>query len=278
MKNPILKRFLKNKAATISAIILILIILIAIFGPYVCKYDPLEQNLVEKYAKVSWEHPLGTDSLGRDILTRLIYGARVSLTIAFSGVFIGSFFGIILGTIAGYYGGAIDAVISRIMDVLLAFPGILLAIVIVAILGNGTYNTIIAIAIFSIPTTTRIIRGNVMTLRDSEYVQACKVMGRNDFDILFKHIIPNTSSLIIVNVTLDLGSSILTSSSLSFLGMGVQAPNPEWGAMLSTGREVLRSYPLAVLAPGFVITIVVLAFSLVGDGLRDALDPKLKNR
>lgn len=278
MKNPILKRFLKNKAATISAVILIIIIITAFIGPYFCKYDPLEQNLLNKYAKISLEHPLGTDSLGRDILTRLIYGARVSLTIAFSGVFMGSLAGIILGTLAGYYGGAVDSIISRIMDVLLAFPGILLAIVIVAILGNGTYNTIIAIAIFSIPTTTRIIRGNVMTLKNNEYIQACKVMGESDFKILASHIVPNTSSLIIVNITLDLGTSILTSSSLSFLGMGVQAPNPEWGAMLSTGREVLRSYPLAVLAPGIAITIVVLAFSLVGDGLRDALDPKLKNR
>lgn len=278
MKNAILKRFLKNKAATVSAIILIIFIILAFIGPYFCKYDPLEQDLVNKYAPISSAHILGTDSLGRDIFTRLIYGARVSLTIAFCGVFIGAFFGIMFGTIAGYYGGAVDSIISRIMDVLLAFPGILLAIVIVAILGNGTYNTIIAIAIFSIPTTTRIIRGNVMTLRSNEYIQACKVMGESDASILIKHIIPNTSSMIIVNITLDLGSAILTSSSLSFLGMGVQAPNPEWGAMLSTGREVLRSYPLAVLAPGIAITIVVLAFSLVGDGLRDALDPKLKNR
>ena len=278
MKNGVFKRFCKNKFAVVSAIVMICIALIALFGPMFCKYSPLDQDLLAKYAPISAEHWLGTDILGRDLATRLVYGARVSLTIAFCGVFLGAFAGVILGTVAGYYGGWVDALIGRIVDILLAFPGMLLAIMVVAIVGTGTYNVIFAIAIFSIPSMVRIIRGGVLTIRNSEYVQACKVMGESDFTIIFKHIIPNVSSLIIVNVTLDLGSSILTSSSLSFLGMGVQAPNPEWGAMLSNGREVLRSYPLAVMVPGIAITIVVLSFSLIGDGLRDALDPKLKNR
>lgn len=278
MKNGVFKRFCKNKFAVVSAVVMIIIALIAIFGPFFCKYSPLDQNLLAKYAPISSEHWLGTDILGRDVATRLVYGARVSLTIAFCGVFLGAFMGVILGTVAGYYGGWVDALIGRIVDILLAFPGMLLAIMVVSIVGTGTYNVVIAIAIFSVPSMVRIIRGGVLQVRDSEYVQACKVMGESDFVIIFKHIIPNVSSLIIVNVTLDLGSSILTSSSLSFLGMGVQAPNPEWGAMLSNGREVLRSYPLGVFAPGICITIVVLAFSLIGDGLRDALDPKLKNR
>ncbi len=182
-----------------------------------------------------------------------------------------------LGVIAGYFGGKLDAIISRFIDFLLAFPGLLLAIVVVAILGNGIINTIAAIAFYSIPYIARMVRGVVLTIKNLEYIQACKVIGESDFRIIFTHIIPNSMSQIIVNTTLSLGTSILTASSLSFLGLGVTPPNPEWGAMLSQGREVIRSYPLAAIAPGLAITLVVLSFSLVGDGLRDALDPRLKN-
>lgn len=242
-----------------------------------CSHDPLAQDLANKYSGISAEHWLGTDNLGRDTFTRMVYGARISLTIAFCGVLSGSAIGIMLGVCAGYFGGKIDSIISRVLDVMLAFPGLLLAITIVAILGNGTINTIMAIGIFCIPGIARIVRGTVISLKGSEYVQAARVMGESDFKIIIRHVLPNSISLIIVNITLDLGTSILTASSLSFLGLGVQAPNPEWGAMLSQMREVIRSYPIGVFVPGLAITFVVLSFSLVGDGLRDALDPKLKN-
>lgn len=222
-------------------------------------------------------HWFGTDYLGRDTFTRIVYGARMSLFISFSGVLSGCLVGVLLGVCAGYYGGWVDAVISRVIDVLLAFPGLLLAIVIVAILGNGDKNTIIAIAVFAIPSIARMVRGVVISNKDAQYIGAARVMGESNARIIMTHIIPNSVSQIIVNVTLNLGTAILTSSSLSFLGMGVQPPSPEWGAMLNKAKEVLRSNPWEAIFPGLVITLVVMSFSLVGDGLRDALDPKLKN-
>ena len=276
-KNPKVKRFMRRKVSVVALIVLLIFLGIALIGPFLCSHDPLAQDLANKYSGISAEHWLGTDNLGRDTFTRMVYGARISLTIAFCGVLSGSAIGIMLGVCAGYFGGKIDSIISRVLDVMLAFPGLLLAITIVAILGNGTINTIMAIGIFCIPGIARIVRGTVISLKGSEYVQAARVMGESDFKIIIRHVLPNSISLIIVNITLDLGTSILTASSLSFLGLGVQAPNPEWGAMLSQMREVIRSYPIGVFVPGLAITFVVLSFSLVGDGLRDALDPKLKN-
>ena len=276
-KNPKVKRFMRRKVSVVALIVLLIFLGIALIGPFLCSHDPLAQDLANKYSGISAEHWLGTDNLGRDTFTRMVYGARISLTIAFCGVLSGSAIGIMLGVCAGYFGGKIDSIISRVLDVMLAFPGLLLAITIVAILGNGTLNTIMAIGIFCIPGIARIVRGTVISLKGSEYVQAARVMGESDFKIIIRHVLPNSISLIIVNITLDLGTSILTASSLSFLGLGVQAPNPGWGAMLSQMREVIRSYPIGVFVPGLAITFVVLSFSLVGDGLRDALDPKLKN-
>lgn len=276
-KNPKVKRFMRRKVSVVALIVLLIFLGIALIGPFLCSHDPLAQDLANKYSGISAEHWLGTDNLGRDTFTRMVYGARISLTIAFCGVLSGSAIGIMLGVCAGYFGGKIDSIISRVLDVMLAFPGLLLAITIVAILGNGTINTIMAIGIFCIPGIARIVRGTVISLKGSEYVQAARVMGESDFKIIIRHVLPNSISLIIVNITLDLGTSILTASSLSFLGLGVQAPNPEWGAMLSQMREVIRSYPIGVFVPDLAITFVVLSFSLVGDGLRDALDPKLKN-
>ena len=277
MKGTILRRFLRRKISVLGAIVLILFFVVAIFGPMFCSQDPLAQDLVNKYQDPSPEHWFGTDYLGRDTFTRMVYGARVSLTLSFSGVITGCAIGVLMGVIAGYFGGWVDSLISRIIDILLAFPGLLLAITVVAILGNGTQNTAIAIAIFSIPSIARMVRGIVMSNKTAEYIQACRVMGASNSRIIFTHIIPNAVSQVIVNITLNLGTAILTASSLSFLGLGVQPPDPEWGAMLSNGRDVIRSYPLAVFIPGIAITLVVMSFSLVGDGLRDALDPKLKN-
>ena len=278
MKSATLRRFLKRKASVVGGFIILAFIFAALIGPYLTVYDPLEIDLSNKYQGMSIEHPLGTDSLGRDTLTRLVYGARITFIISFTSVLSGAFIGMIFGVVAGYFGGKLDAIIMRATDVLLAFPGLLLAIAIVAILGSGISNTIIAIAIYSIPYIARIVRGSVISIRDSEYIQSAKVIGSSDVRIIFLHIIPNSISQVIVNTTLSLGTAILTSSALSFLGLGVQPPRPEWGAMLTKAREALRSVPIAALAPGIAITLVVLSFSLMGDGLRDALDPRLRNK
>lgn len=278
MAKAIFKRFLKRKISVIGAVVLLLFIFMALVGPFLCRQDPLEQDLLNVYAPASAEHILGTDNLGRDVFTRLVYGSRVTLAISFAGVFLGAIIGITLGVLAGFYGGRLDALISRAVDLLLAFPGLLLAIVVVAILGTGNINTVLAIAVYTIPVITRMVRSIVMVLKQSEYVQACYIMGVKKSRIILTHLIPNTMSQIIVNVTLSLGTAILTASSLSFLGLGVTPPSPEWGAMLAQARIAMRETPFAALAPGIAITLVVLSFSMLGDGLRDALDPKLKNK
>lgn len=277
MDSQVFKRFIKNKTTIAGSIVLFTFFFIALFGPLLCRYDPNAIDLTAIYQYPSAKHLLGTDNLGRDMLTRIIIGARISLLVSFVGTITGSFIGVILGVVSGYYGGLTDSIISRFVDLLLAFPGLLLAIVVVAILGNGIGNTMAAIAFYSIPYVARMVRGIVISIKNSEYVQACRVMGASDFRIITTHIVPNSMSQIIVNTTLNLGTAILTASSLSFLGLGVTPPHPEWGAMLSQGREVIRYFPLAAIVPGLAITLVVLSFSIVGDGLRDALDPKLKN-
>lgn len=277
MSQSIFQRFLKRKISVIAAVVLLLIVLVCVFGPMISPVDPLEQNLLNTYQKPDSEHWLGTDNLGRDIFSRVLYGGRNSLLISFQGVLIGTFIGVMLGVFAGYFGGLADTLISRFIDILLAFPGLLLAIAVVAVLGSGMQNTIIAISIFSIPTVARMVRGEVLSVRENEYIAASKVMGGSSMRVIFTHVIPNSISQIIVNVTLQLGTAILIASSLSFLGLGVTPPDPEWGSMLSQARDVLRIYPLQALIPGIAITLVVMSFSLVGDGLRDALDPRLKN-
>lgn len=275
--NEVFRRFCRRKMSVVAGILLIVIIAACAFAPLYMPVDPLDQNLLNTYARPSAEHVLGTDNLGRDILVRLLYGGRSSLAISFTGVLSGTAVGVILGVLAGYFGGLVDTLISRLIDVLLAFPGLLLAIVVVAILGPGESNTVVAIAIFSIPTVARMVRGEVLKIRSADYISVCKVMGESNARVIVRHIIPNAISQIIVNVTLQLGTAILTTSALSFLGLGVQPPAPEWGAMLSSARDVLRSYPLPAIVPGVAITLVVVCFSLVGDGMRDALDPRLKN-
>ena len=277
MKNSVLKRFMKRKTAVVAACILIILILVAFIGPYFCRYSPTDQDILNKRQGISAEHWLGTDHLGRDTFTRVVYGARLSLIISLCGVLSGASIGVFLGVLAGYYGKWVDNLISRCIDVLLAFPGLLLGIIIVAILGPSSFNTAVVLLVLGIPSICRITRSTVITLRDSEYVQAARVMGASDARIIFTHIIPNSLSLVITTVTLNLGTAILTASSLSFLGLGVQPPDPEWGSMLSQAREAIRSFPLGVFVPGLIITITVMSFGLLGDGLRDALDPKLKN-
>lgn len=277
MDSKVFKRFLKRKSSVIGGIIIIIFILVAIFGPSLTSRSPLEIDLRNTYQKPNQNNWLGTDNLGRDTLTRIVYGARITLIISFTSVFLGTLVGLILGVISGYYGGIVDTILMRTTDILLAFPGLLLAIAIVAILGSGILNTMLAIAFYSIPYIARIVRGVVISIKELEYIQACEVIGCSNITTIINHIIPNSMSQVIVNTTLNLGTAILTSSALSFLGLGVQPPHPEWGAMLSIARDVMRSTPIAALIPGVAITLVVLSFSLLGDGLRDALDPKLKN-
>lgn len=273
----VFKRFCRRKVSVVAGILLLAIILACVAGPLLVHMDPLDQDLINTYARPSAEHILGTDNLGRDIFVRMLYGGRSSLAISFTGVIAGTLMGVVLGVVAGYFGGLADTICSRLIDILLAFPGLLLAIVVVAILGPGEANTVVAIAIFSVPTVARMVRGEVLKIRSYDYIAMCHVMGENSAVVIAKHVVPNAISQIIVNVTLQLGTAILTTSALSFLGLGVQPPAPEWGSMLSTARDVLRSYPLPAVVPGVAITMVVVCFSLVGDGLRDALDPRLKN-
>ena len=278
MKSEALSRFRRNKVAVASAVVITGFVVMATFAPFLAPFGPLEQDLVNNYAGPSLEHPLGTDELGRDTLSRLLYGSRVSLGIAVSSVIIGVLVGAVLGLVAAYSGGIVDSVIMRVMDVMLALPGILLGIAIVVVLGNGVINTVIAVAVFSIPTFARLERGSALAVLQLDYIMASRALGASGVHIVFGHVVPNSLTPLIVQSTLQLGVAILIASGLSFLGLGVQPPNPEWGAMLSKGRELVRSTPIAAFAPGMAITLLVLSFSLLGDGLRDALDPKLKHR
>ena len=257
-------------------------LLVAIFAPLIAPYSYAQLKGADgvslpAQAAPSSEHIWGTTAGGYDVFSRVVWGARTAVIAIVVAVLLSIFAGVLLGLVSGYFGGWVDAIISRFIDILLAFPGLLLAITIVAVLGPGSVNTVIAITIFTIPGLTRMVRSVVLSLKSSEYVEACKTMGESNLRIIFTHVIPNSMSQIIVNVTLSLGTAILTASSLSFLGLGVTPPEAEWGAMLSQMREVIRTYPTGVLVPGIAITLVVMSFSLVGDGLRDALDPKLKN-
>lgn len=271
-----LKKLAKNKSAIAGAIVVLIFFVLAIFAPLIAPYDPTHIEMSKKLDPPSSEHWLGNDDKGRDIFSRLLYGARISLTVGILSTVLGAIIGIVLGVVAGYYGRWVDSLIMRICDVLLAFPGILLALAIVSILGPSTTNVIIAVAFFAIPTFARIVRGSTLSVKKLEYVDAIKAMGSSDFRIIFKHILPNITSPIIVQATLYIASAIITASALSFLGLGTQPPTPEWGTMLAQGRSYIAQAPHLTLFPGLVILIVVIGFNLFGDGLRDALDPKSK--
>ncbi len=272
----LISRFKKNKRALIGFWMVVIFLIIAIFAPLIAPYDPLEQNMQIKLESPILAHPFGTDEFGRDILSRIIYGAQISLMIGVISVLFAVIFGVALGTVAGYFGGLLDSIIMRIMDVLLAFPSFLLAMAIVSVLGPGMINVMIAIGVFSIPTFSRIARSEVLSIKNKEYIEAAQAIGANDRLIIFKHLIPNSISPIIVLSTLRIATSIITAAGLSFLGMGAQPPTPEWGAMLSEGREYLRAAPHVSTIPGLAIMFMVLGFNMLGDGLRDALDPKMK--
>ncbi|MEG7845170.1 nickel transporter permease [Bacillus mobilis] len=270
------RKLKKNKMAFIGGIIVLFYILIAIFAPLLTPYNPFDIQLVNKLQPPSMEHWMGTDDKGRDILSRLLHGTRLSLLVGFSSVFIGALFGIILGIISGYYGGWFDTVIMRIIDIMLAFPGILLALAIVGALGPSLVNVIIAIGFFSIPMFARIVRASTLTVKKLEYIDAIRALGARDFTIIMKHIFPNILSPIIVQATLRLATAILSAAGLSFLGLGAQPPSPEWGAMLSNGRDFLFTAPHIAMFPGIAMSTLVIGLNMFGDGLRDALDPRLK--
>ena len=271
-----LKRFLANRAPACGALVIVAFVLVALFGPFLAPHDPLAQDLPSNYESSSWAHPLGTDHLGRDTLSRMIYGARVSLTISLTSITVGLSIGMVLGLVGAYSRGVIDALIMRAVDILLALPEILLAIAVIAVLGAGIGNTIIAVVVYSVPIFARIVRGAALAVIELDFVSAGRALGASHARLVVRHILPNCLPPIVVQATVMLGTAILIASGLSFLGLGVQPPDPEWGAMLSKGRELLRTTPVAAVAPGVAITLVVLSFSIVGDGLRDALDPKLK--
>lgn len=271
------KQLAKNRFAIIGFSIIVFFILVAIIAPLFTSYSYYEQDLASRLKPPSADYWLGTDHLGRDIFTRLVYGARVSLMVGFFAVTGALIFGTLLGIVAGYFGRWIDMVISRIFDILLAFPSILLAIAIVAILGASLQNALIAIAIINIPIFGRLVRSRVISLREEEYIMAAKAQGMKHGRIIFQHILPNSVAPIIVQSTLGFGTAILEAAALGFLGLGAQPPTPEWGQMLADSRDFIQLAPWTVIVPGVAIVLVVLGFNLIGDGLRDALDPKMKH-
>lgn len=271
------RRFKHNRRAVVGLIMLIFLIFCAVFADIIAPFDPAEQDLTNRLAAPTFQHLFGTDELGRDIFSRIIYGSRISISVGLIAVTISLFGGVTLGAIAGYYGGKLDDVIMRFMDILMAIPSILLNIAIVSALGNGLQNVMIAIGFSSIPGYCRIVRASILSLKEQEFVEASRAAGADDFFIITQHILPNCIAPLTVQASLRIGSAILSCASMSFIGLGVIPPTAEWGAMLSTGRDFIRSAPHLCTFPGAAIMFAIFAMNLIGDGLRDALDPKLKD-
>lgn len=272
--SPPLRRFLRNRLAVVGLAVLLLLALAALLAPWIVPAPPSKIFFTEMRASPGGAHLLGTDELGRDILSRVIYGARVSLTAGLVSVFLAMLSGTALGLIAGYLGGWLDNLIMRLVDAMLALPFLVLAIALAAILGPSLRNTMIAIAIVSAPAFARITRGEVLSQREREYVQAAQALGARDSRLILRHLLPNISGPLIVQTSLAIAAAILAESSLSFLGLGIQPPEPSWGSMLNAARGYLAEAPWMALFPGAAIFLAVLAFNLVGDGLREALDPR----
>ena len=272
-----IRKFKKQKTALAAFAFIILLVVIAFISYSVVPYGINEYDYNAIMQAPSAQHWFGTDEFGRDLFSRILCGTRISLSVGLLSVTIGAVLGTILGLLGGYYGDLLDSIIMRICDVLFAFPGIILAIAIVAILGSGLYNVVIAVAVFSTPTFARLVRSTTLSYKNSVFVQAARNLGASDARILFQHILPAAIPNIIVQYTMSIGNSILTASSLSFLGLGAKPPTPEWGLLLSNGRNYMMSSWHITLFPGIAIFLTVLAFNLLGDGLRDALDPKLSD-
>lgn len=271
----VIRRFKRNRLAVAGAFIILFILLMAIFAPFISPYDPTEQNYEALLVPPSWEHPFGTDDLGRDILSRIIYGSRYTLLVGIGVVIIVAFIGALLGFIAGYYGGKVDGFIMRLVDIMLSVPALVLALAISGALGGGLINVIIAIGAVGWTQFARLVRGEVLHIKGIEYIKAAKALGVSDFRIILFHLAPNMVAPVIVYTTLYIPSAILWAASLSFLGLGVQPPIPEWGALIADGRSYISFAWWISTLPGFAIMVTVLGFNFMGDGLRDALDPKM---
>jgi len=278
MMQEIWRRYKKNPGAMVGLGIVIVLCLIALLSGFIFDYETqvVGQKITERLQAPSMQHPFGTDELGRDILIRVLYGARYSLAVGVVAVIVSLAVGITLGSIAGYCGGVIENVIMRVTEILLALPSMLLAIAIVAALGQSALNLMIAVGLCSAASFVQVARASVLTVRNNEYIEAARAIGATNWDIIRLHILPNSLSPIIVQATLRIGSAIISAAGLSFLGMGVPLPAPEWGAMLSGGRGYIRDYSYMTLFPGLAILVTVVSFNLIGDGLRDSIDPKLK--
>lgn len=269
-------RLRRNKLAMVGMVIAILLALMAILAPLIAPYDYQAQSVTERLQLPSAAHLLGTDNMGRDILSRIIYGGRISLLVSLLAVSVSLVIGGLLGAVSGYFGGIVDAVIMRLMDIMMAIPGILLAVCISAALGGGVWQTALAIAVAGIAGVCRLVRAQTLTLRNKEYIEAARASGAGTMRILLSNIIPNCLAPIIVNTTMSIGGNIMMISALSFVGLGVQPPIPEWGAILNSGREYVTTFWPLITFPGIAIALTMFGFNVFGDGLRDALDPKLK--
>lgn len=268
--------FFGRKVVFFGFVIITLLIIVAAFAPFLAPYDPDEPNLKEALQYPSWEHWLGTDPLGRDLMSRLIYGTRVSLQVGVIAVGVATVIGVTLGLVSAYFGGWLDNIIMRVIDALMAIPPIVLALTFAAVLGGGLGNVMISLGIALMPTYCRLMRGQVLSAKQSDYVMAARVLGASNIRVMLKHIVPNCLPPLIVLITLYMGIAILTEAALSFLGIGITPPSAAWGAMINTGYRYLLTHPLLSFAPGMCVLLVVMSFNMVGDGLRDALDPRLR--
>lgn len=272
------QRLMRNKLAVIGLIIITIVVLVALFAPWIATHDPNQIDTLNSFLKPGEQgHILGTDNYGRDLFSRIVYGARVSIIVSLSAVLVGGLIGTLLGLIAGYMGGAIDSIIMRIMDGFSAFPFILLAIFLMTILGQGLQNVILAIGVGNIPGFTRIVRGQVLSVKEEEYIEVQRSLGAGNFHIMFQHILPNSMAPLVVHGTMSIAGAIISEASLSFLGLGVQPPTASWGAILNDGRNFLFMNPEIATFSGLAILITVLGMNTLGDGIRDALDPKLND-
>jgi peptide/nickel transport system permease protein len=272
-----LHRFVARRLVLVGVVLVTILMLIGIFGRFLAPYRPIAQDLTGVLAAPTASHWLGTDELGRDVLSRLLYGATISLQVGIAAVLIASIPGVILGTYVGYRRGLVDNVVMRILDGLMAFPALILALTIVAVLGSNIFNVMLAIAVTSFPHYARLVRGQVLAVREYDYVLAVRAVGARDRRIIFRHIMPNVISPVLVQASLGVGFAIMAEAGLSFLGLGIQPPTPTWGSMIQVGFQYLETAPWLVMAPGTMIFMAVLGFNLLGDGLREALDPHLRH-
>ena len=273
----VLARFLKNKSGIAGFVIVVIMILLILFAPLLTRFDYDAQSFPDRFLYPSSLHPFGTDNFGRDLFTRMLYGGRISFMIAIIATFISAVIGTIFGSAAGYFGGVVDTIISRFLDIMMAIPGLLLAIAISAVLGPGPINTAFALSIGGIAMSARIIRATVMAIKTNEYIEAAKATGSRNFRIIRKHILPNTIAPLIVNSTMSIGGSIMGIAGLSFIGLGVKPPTPEWGSILNVGRDYIRDFWPMTVFPALFIMLTIFGFNLLGDALRGALDPRLKD-